>query len=60
MYGDVYGETELGCGLSFRARAVAAAAGIGYTLWRDGSYRSSITLTNGAGKPLPLIMRPKQ
>ena len=69
MYGDVYGQRELGWGLSFRAPAVSASAGIGYGRWWDGTYRSSVGLTNGTGKtwevvagdelkPLPLLWKP--
>jgi hypothetical protein len=50
MYGDVDGEPELGWGLSFRAFAVPATAAIGYGGWGNKSYRSFVTLTNGAGK----------
>jgi hypothetical protein len=71
IHGDVYGEPELGWGLSFRAWTVPATADIGYFRWWDGSYRSSITLANGAGKhwqaiagdalkPLPIVTRPQK
>ena len=67
MYGDVYGERELGWGLSFRAWEPSATADIGYTRWWDGTYRSSVTLNNGAGKhwgsfvgdlkPMPIVKK---
>ena len=67
MYGDVYGERELGWGLSFRAWEPSATADIGYMRWWDGTYRSSVALNNGAGKhwesfvgglkPLPLVRK---
>jgi hypothetical protein len=68
IYGDVSGTPELGWGLSFRALKVSATADIGYARWLDGTYRSSITLNDGAGnrweaiagekpKPLPLRKR---
>jgi len=71
MYGDVSGKRELGWGLSFRAWEVPASAGIGYGRWWDGTYRSYVSLTNGAGKtweaiagdklkPLPLARTPTQ
>ena len=50
MYGDVYGERELGWGLSFRAWEPRATADIGYMRWWDGRYRSSVALNNGAGR----------
>ena len=50
MYGDVFGEPELGWGLSFRAWAVSASAGIGYGRWWNGTYRSSVSLSDGTGK----------
>ena len=69
MYGDVYGQPELGWGLSFRARAASASAGIGYGRWLNGTYRSSVSLSDGTGKtwealagdelkPLPLLRKP--
>jgi hypothetical protein len=69
MYGDVSGRPELGWGLSFRAWDVQASAGIGYSRWWDGTYRSAVSLTNGAGKtweaiagdklkPIPLARKP--
>ena len=71
MYGDVYPDREHGWGLAFRAWAVPATAAMGYGRWLDGSYRSYVNLTDGAGrswdavageelKPLPLMKRPNR
>ena len=50
QYGDVYGERELGWGLSFKALQPPAAAWMGYSRWWDGTYHSGVAVDDGAGR----------